>query len=370
MSSTSEFICQVVQVVGVEPHPNADKLDLLTISLDGKTLYPYKIINAKEGLKSGELAVYVGPDSIVPLHREEFSFLKGRLDAKDKTHYRVRSAKIRGLYSPGLLVVPSASTVYPLKLGKDVSRELEVNGYNTDAHLPGISLGNKSVSKVQRKNIYPVYEVVNLKKVPHLFKEGDPVYVTEKIHGTNFRFGFGGGRRFYYGTHRTSLSDTRGFLSRALDFLRGRRWVNSNPGFNNPWAQAVQDHNLEETCSDAREYIFYGELFGTVKNGSPVQKGFTYGYNKGLALRIFDVYHPRTKEWLPLNTRNNLCYSLGLVSVPVLHTFAIPFDLNTVKAFAEQSSVFGGVREGVVVESAFDATRKGKWVSEQYHLCK
>lgn len=108
MSNDSEFICSVVLVTATELHPGADKLELVTISLDGENQYPSKIVNSKGGLKPGDTAVYIGPDSVVPLGDttapSPFAFLRDRLDAQGKTHYRIRSARIRGIYSAGLLI--------------------------------------------------------------------------------------------------------------------------------------------------------------------------------------------------------------------------------------------------------------------------
>lgn len=365
----SEFICHVVKVVRTEPHSNADRLELVTISLDGKTEFPDKIINSKGDLQPGELAVYVGPDSVVPISdcltisatfENPFRFLKDRLDAKGKTHYRIRSARIRGVYSPGLLIRVPLPFISTWDIGQDAAEYLGVKPWDTDRGLTksGVSSG---VSKLRQKDLYPVYTVYSLRKCPSLFQEGELVSVTEKIHGTNFRFGYGGRRRFYYGTHRTNLSDNRGFFTRLFDYLTGRVRVNSNPGFDNPWARVVKEYNLEKECRDAKEYIFYAEIFGP-----GIQKGWDYGLDSP-SLRIFDIYYPKQKRWLPSNEVRYIVANLGFSHVPVLGEFY--YNLLTIKQLAEDESVFGGIREGVVVES-LETGKKAKWVSERYRLSK
>lgn len=373
MNTKSDFICQVVLVTNVEPHPYADKLDLVAISLDGEADFPQKIISAKSELRPRDRMVYVGPDSIVPLSGP-FEFLKGRLDAKGKTHYRVRSAKLRGLYSPGLLVRLPDGDASPV--GTEMAEKLGVTNYDTDAHLSTGNGGaaNTVVPKLRVPDLYPVYGVYSLKKTPDLFQPGELVHVTEKLHGTNFRFGYGGKRNFYYGTHRTNLSDNRGLLARVWDFVTRRNRVNSNPGFNNPWSEAVARFDLKNICKDARDYIFYGELFGRTANGAEVQKGFSYGFNN-LELRIFDVYNAAQKTWLNCSDRLGIVGGIGLGPVPPVGYGAgllgtVGFDEEEIKGWAEDDSVFGGIREGVVVESATDATKKAKWVSQRYHLGK
>ena len=362
----SEFICHVVKVIRTEPHPNADRLELVTISLDGTEEFPDKIINSKGDLQPGELVIYVGPDSIVPLEGgvdgtpSPFAFLKDRLDAKGKTHYRIRSARIRNVYSPGLLTKLPVSPVRKYRIGDNVAEFLGVTNWESDRGLTKAGT-TSSVPKLRAKDIYPVYSVYSLRKCPSIFREGELVSVTEKIHGTNFRFGYGGRRHFYYGTHRTNLSDNRGFLTRLFDSLFGRSRVNANPGFDNPWKRVVDDYALEKECKDARDYIFYAEIFGP-----GIQKGWDYGLSKP-DFRVFDVYHPKTKTWLNPITRYLLCTSLGFAMVPKLE--GKYYNLPMIQQLAEDESVFGGIREGVVVESS-ETGKKAKWVSERYRLSK
>lgn len=368
----SEFICHVVKVVRIEPHPNADRLELVTISLDGKEEFPDKIINSKGDLQPGELVVYVGPDSVVPLtaiatDKEDamgmsspFAFLRERLDAKGKSHYRVRSARIRGLYSPGLLIRLPETLGSKLRLGQNVAADLAVTNWESDRGLtkPGTT---SSVQQMRAKDIYPVYTVYSLRKCPSIFKDGELVSVTEKIHGTNFRFGYGGSRRFYYGTHRTNLTDNRGFFSRLWDWATNRSRVNTNPGFNNPWQRCVVDYNLEQECKDAKDYIFYAEIFGP-----GIQKGWDYGLKKP-EFRVFDVYDVSDGTWLKPLERWIVCGSCGFNLVPDLGI--LYYNLIDIKDLAEQNSKFGGIREGVVIES-LETGKKAKWVSERYRLSK
>jgi RNA ligase (TIGR02306 family) len=368
MSNDSEFICHVVRVLSVEKHPNADRLGLVTISLDGTTPYQYKIINSLGQFAAGDTAVYVGPDAVVPITEgSPFRFLSERLDAKGKTRYRVRAARIRGLYSPGLLVGVLSTGAEGQAVGTDVSAALGVTNWSDDNEATASAKsGQSAMSKMRAKDIYPVYGVTNLKKVPNLFTEDDDVIITEKIHGTNFRFGYGGRPRFYYGTHRTNLSDNRGWFTRFTDYwFRGLSRTNRKPGFDNVWAAAVTGMDLQRRCKEAPEYIFYGELFGSGPGGKAIQPGFNYGF-KSLQLQIFDVYYPEMSAWLSPEEVQWLCADMDFPTVVTV--YAGPFQWRWVKELAEEKSLYGGCREGVVVSSARDSTRKGKWVSEQYHL--
>jgi RNA ligase (TIGR02306 family) len=359
----SEFICHVVRIIATEPHPAADRLELVTISLNDKDNFPDKIINSKGDLQPGQLVVYVGPDSVVPLDPgldgtpSPFAFLRERLDAKGKTHYRIRSARIRGIYSPGLLI---RLPMVVLSMGTSMAEYLGVTNWESDRGLTKEGT-TSSVSSVCAKDIYPVYTVYSLRKCPSIFKEGELVSVTEKIHGTNFRFGYGGRKRFYYGTHRTNLSDNRGFLARLRDFVLGRSRTNTNPGFNNPWRTVVDYYALEKECKDAPEYIFYAEIYGP-----GIQKGWDYG-KKVADFAVFDVWYPKEKRWLNPGERNVICWSCEFNMVP--HVLNTPYTADYIKCCAEHDSAFGGIREGVVVESR-ETGKKAKWVSERYRMSK
>lgn len=364
----SEFTCSVARVLGVECHPGADRLDLVTLSLDGTTPYPDKIVASAGDFKPGDLAVYVSPDSEVPIGGP-FAFLSSRLDAKGKTRYRLRSARLRGVYSPGL-VIPHTG---PQGLGVDVSEVLGVTKWEpacADVTYE-VSADKQPVKHVPPPDQFPIYAVTSIKKAPFLFGHNESVLITEKIHGTNFRFGFGGNSKFYFGTHRTALADIRGLLRRTWDRLRGHHVrVNTNPGFGNPWCEAVSKFQLETACRRYPELVFYGELFGYTATGRKVQD-LTYA-RTDLSLCVFDVYHGTKRRWLTRDEREHVLAGLVKFHIHGVHPlYEGPFHMDVVKQLAEENSAHGGgIREGVVVEALEGVRRKGKWVSQRYHLRK
>jgi ATP-dependent RNA circularization protein (DNA/RNA ligase family) len=118
--------------------------------------------------------------------------------------------------------------------------------------------------------------------------------------------------------------------------------------------------------------VFYGELFGVTSSGKRVQD-LTYGKND-LQLRIFDIWHAKEQRWLTWEERGYNVQAalaqLGLIYVPPLIKIGDDgnFHMDEVKLLAESDSVYGGIREGVVIEALNGTRRKAKWVSERYHL--
>lgn len=357
MKTDSEFACDMVKVTRVEKHPNADRLELVHFTFDGEHEYPGAVVCGKGDFSPAESVVYISPDSTVPLSHPKFAFLTARLDAKGKARYRIRSARIRGVYSPGLIVAADR----PEELGFSFAEELDVKPYETAQEVERHSTSVHFKAGYKLTCPYPVYSVDSLKKVPWLFEEGERVSVTEKIHGTNFRFGTDNGR-FFYGSHRMVLSDTRGLFRRIWDFFMGRRIY--LPGGVNVWKKAVEQYELEEVCRNWDGLIFYGELFG------PGVQDLNYS-QAGLSLRIFDIWSTTDGRYLTVSERNLVISSCQLwtpISKPVPKLYEGPYSFDMIRRLAEEQSVFGGIREGVVVESLEGQRRKGKWVSEQYHL--
>lgn len=357
MANDSEFTCDVVEVTRVEKHPGADRLELVYFTLDGENEYPHGLISSKGDFLPGMPAVYISPDSSVPL-TGRFEFLKKRLDAPGKDRYRIRSARIRGVYSPGLLM----PILDKCKLGQSLAKEWDVKPYDAPPEIE-VCHGVKPVKKYRPlPDPHPVYSVDSLKKV-RLFEEGQAVVVTEKLHGMNFRFGSVDGK-FFYGTHRTAQTDSRGRFRRVWDFLMGRHF-NKPLKAPNIYSRTVEKYELEEVCSNLADgYIFYGEIFG---RGA---QDLTYGLSS-LELRIFDVWKVSGQRWLSWDERFALLprmAAFGMRHVPLLYVG--PYSLDLVKRLAEQESSLSGIREGVVVESQTGARKKGKWVSEQYHMRK
>lgn len=105
MSSDSEV--RVIRISALEKHPNADKLSI--VQADGRP-----VVVRTQDWQVGDLAVYVPVDMIVPTEQPEFEFLKG--------HSRVRAARLRGVFSEGLLIKSRPS----MALGEEVSSKFGI----------------------------------------------------------------------------------------------------------------------------------------------------------------------------------------------------------------------------------------------------
>ncbi len=358
MNNTSEWTVATVKVFSVTPHPNADKLDLVTVGVD--TEWSYVVVHGKGLLAPGDLVTYVSVGSLVPMSDIRWSFLKPR--AEGKSHYRIRAMSLRGVKSQGILT----DYVRGTKPGDDVAEQLKIEKYlNPDEEVKLPTLPKrygffrrllKQLFKSQNEKLdelIPEYGVTNLRKVP-LFTEGDKVLYTEKLHGTNIRFGMVKGK-LVVGSHRRIVSDNRNWLDKFL-----RRGAPSG-GFykENLWVDTVQTHvNL---CELEDGVIYYGEIIGKTRGGKDIQPGFNYGYDKP-TLRIFpSAYSLKTKRWQFVDLR----IAPFVPSYPV-STFSQDYLENLAENNRFGEGTPTNMLEGIVVHSTDFPGIAGKWVSFRY----
>lgn len=349
----TEFTAEVVQITQLLPHSNADKLEIARFSLKGIGETTYEVVVRKGEYQVGELAGYFSVDCLLPTSHPAFAFLKERLDGKDKQVFRLRAARLRKVFSQGLLVKLKSPALE--EYGRQLAEEYGVS-YHRD---PEPAAKGPTAPQAPRPQVAPVYGVDSLKKVPNLFGENEPAFITEKIHGTNFRFGwvrrlvFGipFGWRFFVGSHRTERTPGR------------TSWYGEDL-----YALAAERMRLAAVTKRYKGFVFYGELYGYTYDGKPIQPGWTYGRSSdaGPGLVIFDIKDLSEGCWLPAWEREDLVDTLGLKSPPVLAACAMP--PTTCRDWEGRKSELdkGTIMEGVVVESLSGLRRKAKYVHQAY----
>lgn len=371
----TEFHVVVVKLNPPTKHPNADSLELFDI--DGAIA-----ISKIGNFKAGDLAVYVPVDSLVPLARPEFEFLRRPGHEADVTH-RLRAMRLRGIFSMGLLVpVPPGIT----EIGTDVAENLGVTKYvrPSEARLLGIgSPGPKGAKKKYRGPPLPVYGLDSMRKLASVLDEGELVVVTEKIHGTNARY-FSENGKLWVGSHNMMRGCTP---SRVAEFftriklklktlfgMRHRASLLSSEG--DVWWQIAKQYGLKERLALRPGYVLYGEIYG-----EGVQSGFPYDSPVGRKFRAFDVLDVKADKFLDYDDFLAFVLSIGLNpindTVPYVRTEKWSRDeLEKVKAQANtgKSLIADHMIEGLVVKPYRDRKdpRCGrvalKYVGEGYLL--
>src|SRR5512133_2448361 len=106
------FSCPVVKLEGIKKHDNADSLSIVTVE-------GCPVVIRTADYKEGDNAVYVPVDAIVPESVPGTEFLKD--------HRRIRAARLRGVFSMGLLLPSSVlANGAPWAVGEDVAERLGI----------------------------------------------------------------------------------------------------------------------------------------------------------------------------------------------------------------------------------------------------
>jgi len=339
----TEFTAEVVRIAGVRPHPNADRLEIASFELLRSGVTGYEVVVGRGDFQLGDLARYYSVDCLLPLSRPEFAFLASK-DHPHRTHHRLRAARLRGVYSQGLLVPPQPGDA----LGDRVAQSSGVSYYRPESEEP-----ESGPEARRRKPLFaPAYGVDSLKKLPRLFGSDDLVYVTEKVHGVSVRFGW-----------------VRSGLLRRWKFCLGSHRADVDPDGDSPYAIAAREMRLASRTKNYKGLIFYGEFYGLWHTGGKIQD-LTYGgelLGPGASLVVFDVLDAGTGRWLPALDRVTRLEAIGLRQPPALAR-ARYGDGSLVRGLAEGPSCLYSpqIREGVVVETVEGPRRKAKYVGEGY----
>lgn len=344
-------------------HPNADTLSITNVHGG------YPCIIRTGDFKQGDLAVYVPIDSLVPVAMPCFSFLAG---SKGKERERVKAKKLRGIFSMGLLVeLPVTLRPGGWKEGDDVAEALNVTKYLPPSEsepaaafattrkakrsevrdftekafaLAGVGtigalLANHGVvgigaslacfgaayASVKLKQYfntrpnYPTYDIEGIRKHKGVFEEGEPVVITEKIHGCNASF------VWYHGK----------LHCKSRTIFRNERDV---------WWDIAKKYDLANKLKYNPGMVLYGEIYGHVQD---LHYGLPHGQCDFVA---FDVMNLETRQYLDYFEFFCFCTSIGVPVAPRLHYGPWKEDLVSLAEGPSRLAYGLHVREGIVIK--------------------
>lgn len=308
----SEFKVEVVLIREVRKHENADTLSITDVHGG------YPVVIRTGEFNQGDLAIYIPVDALLPVGDARWEFLSKSSTPKvidGKSYYRLKAAKLRGVFSMGLLVKP-----VPLAYeGEDVARQLDVLKYEPPEPM------EMNGENERDPGILPGYDIEGLRRWPGILIDGEEVAITEKVHGACSRF----------------------------VWHDGRPWVASHHAFKRPpeegkpetiWWRVARQERLFSSLQTMPDVAFYGEVYGQVQD-------LRYGVTQqgGLRLAFFDAWDVTMKRWLDHDGFVATCRQLGLPMVPLLYEG--PWRPDLVKLAEGQSQIVGAphVREGFVV---------------------
>lgn len=274
----------VEEIIAIEPHPHAERLEIAVI-LGTQTIVP------KGKFKEGQRVTYFPPDTLLPPGLGDTlgvtPYLKHARWDGEKIQCRVGAARIRGIPSYGFIIGEGGGQDSAC-LGRDVSEIFGTKQYDPPpSHMPD--------------DVVPEHPLFHrYTEIEHYYQFADaisvdtPVRITEKIHGTNCRVGVvwtDGEWQFVAGSHRSQLKAGRYCGPLELPYVL---------------------QLLNGLCDESHNVIVFGELFGRgIQDLDYGVRGDEIGF------RVFDI--SLDGSYLDWDVVQDMCVLHGVATVPVLY---------------------------------------------------
>jgi RNA ligase (TIGR02306 family) len=334
----SNLIIEVCEVSNVRAHPGADKLDIGVIK-------GWQVVVPKGTFKTGDRIVYFPPDTLLSKEwTEKFGVTK--YCSEKPEGMRIHQVKLRGEPSFGLAVMcPDPAW----EVGKDVA-----DFYGAKKYFPPV-LFRCEDAETPHPAFVQYTEIQNMRHFPSVFQIGEPVVLTEKIHGGNSRVGIVDGVRMAGShEHRRKEPPLREYYATSLYWF--------------PWTIVNIQNMIDELAKDHKAVILFGEIFGKVQS-------LRYNKDKTLDYRVFDIIlDGKYMDWEPYRL---LCEKFGVQRCPTIGE--IPYSLEAVAKLSGGKTLVnnaGHIREGVVVRPLIERRDPKigrvilKYVSDEYLTSK
>lgn len=314
------ILASIEIVTDVRPHPNADRLDIVTAR-------NYNCITSRGAYDVGSAVVLIQPDTVIPSDAPWAQpFLKYCKD-------RVRALKIRGVYSFGIIVSPydvfdlSAALKFhlqPTQIGVDLSEAIGVTKYESPQPQSQEAIGPLPFQMY--KTDEDRYQLVEL---PY----GELVDVTLKVDGSSSTY------------YCKNVDDTwvTGICSRTQEL---------RPDCNNMYTNVdkrygILDKLLTYCSTVGRSLALRGEVYG---KGVQSKKNNFWSKDAKHGWVGFSVLDLETLKYDP--NPHEIFMELGLPEVPYVET-KVPLTQELIKKYAEElTEVAGTPFEGVVIRHA------------------
>ncbi len=308
------FVAKINEVKAIE---GADNIEQAVIG-------GWNTIVKKGTHQAGQLVIVATTDAVIPLELSDKFGVTNYL----RKGQRVRTVKLRGVYSECLVIPITPGHEVNYSDGQDMMEHLGITKYEPPVKQIQLASGRK-IKWRDNQNFHIYYKFPNLKNVAGMFTEQDTVQITRKIHGTNARYGivkkgklsfWDKVKKFFrladkwidyeyiYGSHNCEKgSDSQGFYSTDVWRTIAEKYSIKEKLWN-----YVKD--MQHPDSIGEGFILYGEIYG-----AGIQKNYEYGL-KDIEFVGFDIkkngeyIETRIVEWL-LPSKD----MIGLPHVEVLY---------------------------------------------------
>lgn len=305
----------IQRILEVKPVENSDFLDVVKV-------LGWQVVTKRNDFKVGDLCIYVTLDSIVP-EKPEFEFLR-------KEHFRIRTMKLRGELSQGIVFPLGILNEEWLKLlsmlltdariDLDVTEALGITHYEKP-----IPVEMKGLIKSNFPPYVPKTDEDRIQNYPAVLTElrGTKVYATCKMDGTSWTCVYHNGE-IQICTRNNSLK------------LEGND--------DNIYVRMLKKYDLQNKLEKyGKNIAIQAELCGPgiQKNRIELKKHQLY---------VFNVYFIDERRYGNINDVIGICVEFGLPMVPVLDVWEL--KENMVELLEMAKGKYEGTtndREGIVI---------------------
>ena len=318
------------EVLTVHEHPNADALELAQVGL-------YRAVVAKGAYRTGEAAVYIPEQAVLPAELIEELGLTGRLAGGNSD--RVKAVRLRGELSQGIVCRPRSLADVDLERAAEEGTDFAERLGITKWVPPVPPTMNGDVESAP--DLLPWVDIENIQRFPDIFAPGENVVLTEKLHGSACLL-------TYTADEDRVYVSSKGFGAKSLALKEDPR---------NLYWRAVRGHGVAGTAArlaerlGARRVGIFGEVYGA---GVQDLSYGADGRRDTLGYAVFDVSAEIDGEVRWLDAGAVLEGELP----PVPRLFEGAYDIERVLEVATGRETVSGrelhLREGVVIRPAVE----------------
>lgn len=282
-----DSVCFCAKITEIRPIEGADNIELVVLD-------HYQAISSKGVNQVGDLVVLCCTDAVIP---EEISNKLG-ISSYLRKGTRVKTIKLKGVYSECLIIKPSQVFIFSEGLdpsyiseGEDFQKLLNIYKYEEPEKVVQ-GIGGQKVKYKDNPEFRVYTKFPNIKNY-EVFRDEDEIIIQEKIHGTNFRCGIVPKLRF---TLWERVKKFFGYSVETHEILVGTHRVNLSykskyTGFyeENVYQKMFDKYNLKDVLITLKKIRkcnsieLYGEIYGP-----GIQKHYDYNL-KEVSLVIFDI---------------------------------------------------------------------------------
>ena len=298
---TNMKLASIEKILAIQPIEGADKIVLATV-------LGWQVVIKKDEYKVGDLCIYIPIDTLVNSSNKWFNFLASSKDSMIWS--RIKTAKIRGKYSQGLIIPTTCleliiDSAIKLEEGLDVGHLVGVKKYEKELLLA--SLDNTTLSVPFPVDIIPITDEDNLKSNYLVIQElvNKHLYISLKIDGSSMTI--------------LRINDKFSVCSRRLVLNKGAVMY-----------QYADSQGIKSKLDQiGKNVAIQGEFCGPKINCN--QLGL-----KDYKYYVFTIKDLVTNKYFSLDQIKNFCEQANLEHVPILQYLepSDSLDINYFQQFA------------------------------------